>query len=271
VTSGYFETLRIPIVRGRAFSHADREGAEPVVIVNQAMAKRFWPDRDPIGRRIRMERNGPWVSIVGVAGDIRHRALDRTPDVEMFLPFTQNPNRVMTVALRTSGDPGALASAVRAEVQALDRNLPVSLVGPLEDLVRDSVAAPRFYTALLSVFAAMALVLAAVGIYGVTAYAVVQRVPEIGLRIALGAQRGDVVRLILGQGLLLVGSGLAVGTAASLLLTRTMSTLLFEVSATDPASYAVTAALLIVTALMASYVPARRALGVDPTIALRAE
>ena len=273
VTPGYFQALGIPIVRGRGLTDADREGAPQAVLVNQAFVRQHFPHEDPLGRRIRPggDDEMPWSTIVGVVGDVRHRGLDQAPEVELYLSHAQFSARSMTLFVRTAGDPLRLAPELAAEVRALDGNLPVAGVTTMEAMVADSVAVPRFTTVLLAAFSAVALLLAAIGIYGVGAYSVAQRVQEIGVRMALGAGRREVLRLVVGQGMAPTLLGLGIGLAAAFWLTRAMSALLFGVSPTDPATFAAVAAALAAVALAANYLPARRATGISPVEALRGE
>jgi predicted permease len=272
VTPGYFEAMRMRIVAGRGISEDDRADAPPVVVINETMARRYWPNEDPIGKRISGEgQDGPWVTVVGVVRDVRHNGLDQAPLVEMYLPFEQQPGRGMTLVVRTARDPLALASAVREEVRAIDPDLPLGATASLEQLVGRSVALPRLYLTFFGFFAFVALLLAAIGIYGVTAHAVAQRTQEIGIRMALGAQRTDVVGMIVRQSAVLVGAGLAFGLALALLLSRALGSLLFDLSPTDPLTYAIIAAVLAAVAMLASWMPARRATRVDPLVALRTE
>jgi putative ABC transport system permease protein len=269
VSPGYFDTLRLPLARGRTFEESE---PAPVFVVNEAMVRKYWPAEDPLGRRIRLSRNGPWFTLVGVVGDVRQRGARETPQPQMYFPYRQfiEPGAVV-VALRTDGDPLALASSLRSAVREIDADLPVYGVARLDELVSGSVAQPRFVMLLVVVFAALALSLAAVGIYGVMSYTVVQRTGELGVRMALGASPGDLFRLLLGDALRVTAAGLAIGCGAALLLGRTMRGLLFGVSSADPLTFAATTAFLLGVALLASYLPARRATRVDPLLALRTE
>jgi putative ABC transport system permease protein len=272
VTEDYFAAIGMRIVRGRGFTERDRADAPPVVVINETMARRYWPNEDPIGKRIN-ERgpDDPWVSIVGIVADSRHNGIDQAPLVEMYLPFQQRPARVMTLVLRTTGDPLTLVPAVREEVRATDPELPLGVTSSMEQLVSDAVALPRLYLSFFAFFATVALLLASIGIYGVTAHAVSQRTQEIGIRMALGAQSADVVRMMVRQTMMLVGLGLVVGLALAFALSDTLTTLLFELSPTDPSTYALIAALLALVAFVATWLPARRATRVDPIVTLRVE
>ena len=271
VSADYFRALGIRVKRGRAFSASDSNGAPPVVVINEAMARSFFAGEDPVGKRIRTGDRSPWVEVVGVVGDVRHRGLDVDTRPEMFFPHPQAPSRQMTLAVRASGDPLALAGPLRERVRELDRDQPVGNVKTMETWVAESVASRRFSVLLLGVFACVAAGLAALGLYGVVSYSVAQRTHEIGLRVALGARPRDVLRLVIRQGMILTLLGTAVGLLAALALTRVMSGLLFGVGATDAATFVTVPLLLVAVALLACYLPARRATKVDPMVALRHE
>jgi len=267
----YFRALRVPLKSGRALAPSDAADAPPAAVINEAMARAFFPGEDPVGKRLRTGDNNPWVTIVGVVGDVRHRGLDVDTRPEMFFPHAQSPSRQMSLVVRSGGDPLALVGAVRERVRAVDKDQPVGNVKTMEAWVAESVASRRFAVLLLAAFALVAAGLAAVGIYGVVSYGVAQRTHELGLRLALGAQRSDVLRLVIRQGMKMTLVGAAVGLAAALALTRLMAGLLYGVSATDPLVFAGVALLLVAVALLACYVPARRATRVDPMVALRHE
>jgi putative ABC transport system permease protein len=273
VSPSYFRTMGIPLLRGRAFTEQDHENAPLVAIVDERLAKDYFPGEDPVGKRLQFgPLNSPvFVEIVGVVGHVKNYGVEADSRVETYFPYLQSPVPPITLMLRTSGDPLSIASGVRNEVLAVDANLPVFNIRTMASLVNDSVASRRLTAILLTVFAAVALVLAAVGIYGVMSYAVAQRTHEIGIRMALGAPQGSVLRLVVRQGMTLAGIGLAIGLAAAFGVTRWMETMLYNVSATDPGIYAGIAALIALIALAASYVPARRAARVDPLVALRYE
>jgi putative ABC transport system permease protein len=272
VSPGYFRALRIPILKGRAFTEQDREGSPRVAIINESLARRFFPNEDPIGKRIDMNwKSSGWQEIVGVVSDVKHDGLDLPSLPAIYVPFLQASDSGMTLVVRSAGDPLGLVQAVRDEVRQVDRNQPLARVRTMEDVIAESVAPRRFSMSLLSGFAMLALFLAAIGIYGVIAYSVTQRTHEIGIRMALGAGHGDVLRLVVGQGLKPVGMGVALGLIAAWPLTRLLSGLLFQVSATDPWTFAGIPLLLAGVALCACYLPARRAARVDPLTALRFE
>ena len=269
----YFETMRIPVLRGRVFTSDEAREDRKVVVINETLARKHFPGEDPIGRRITIEmknENEP-SEIIGVVGDAQYAKLEGEPRAMVYWAHPTLAFSAMSLVARTDGDPLALSDAVRREVQAIDRDQPVADVRTLRSWVGESVARTRFGTLLLAVFAGVALLLASVGIYGLMSYTVAQRHHEIGIRMALGAQRRDVVRLVVGQGLLLTLFGVALGLAGAFALTRLMGGLLYGVSATDPLTFAGVSLLLGAVSLLASYVPARRATKVDPMTALRYE
>jgi putative ABC transport system permease protein len=244
-----------------------------VVIINETMAKRFFPGEDPIGKRLDLgdAREPDWEEIVGVVGDVKHYGLNRETTAQTYEPHTQRPVSGMTLVARTSGDPASLSAAIRGEVLKIDKEQPVYDIRTLEQYFSTSIAEQRFSAMLLGIFAAVAMALASVGIYGVLSYSVTQRRREIGIRTALGAARRDVLKLVVGHGMLLTLIGMAIGLGAAFALTRVMSTLLFAVSATDPMTFGMIALLLGAVALLACWIPARRATKVDPMVALRHE
>jgi putative ABC transport system permease protein len=269
----YFRTLNIPVLRGRTFTAQEAAENRPVVVISEALARKYFPGEDPVGRRIavEMQENPPMMEIIGVVGDVRYDKLDGELYPMAYETMPQLTYNAMTFVVRADGDPLALASAARREVQQIDADLPLADVRTLQSWIGESVSRTRFGTLLLAVFAAVALLLAAVGIYGVMSYSVAQRQHEIGIRMAMGAQRRDVVRLVVGHGLILTGVGIALGAIGAFALTRLIAGLLYGVSASDPAIYAAVALLLAAVALLACYVPARRATRVDPMEALRYE
>jgi putative ABC transport system permease protein len=271
VTGKYFETVGARLIEGRLLNDADGADAPFVVVVNQTLAKTYWPKESAIGHRIRTNQNTPWRSIVGVVADIKNAALDRPAGTEIFFSFPQQPARLSWVVVKAAGDPMSLVSAVRNEIRSIDRALPISSIGSMEDVLSTARSRPRFLTLLLTLFSSLSLLLAALGIYGVISYAVAQRTNEIGIRMALGAQGGDVVRLIGSAGLKLAIAGTVLGAVGAFALTRFLSGLLFGVSSVDIGTFAAMAAVLVAVTLAACYVPARRASRVDPLIALRYE
>jgi len=279
ISSDYFLTMGIPLLHGRSFTDRDNAQSPTVVIVNQSLARRLWPGEDPIGKRIRLTEGTPWMSIVGVAPDLKNQALSAVARHEIYVPyvqanFAQNQNFTpYTIGLvaRAALDPASLSGAIRGEVRALDKSLPVYDIKPMERIVADSISQPHFTTLLLAGFAGIALILVTVGVYGVISYSVAQRTREIGIRKALGAQTRDVMTLFVGQGLALALIGVTIGSVVAFALTRVMTRLLYEVSATDAATFIAVPLLITTVSLMACYVPVRRAVKIDPMIALRHE
>lgn len=266
----YFSTIGIPLLRGRDFTDADTADAPFVVIINESMARAHWLGENPVGQRLKFGSD-IWRTVIGVVGDVHHENLDGEAKPEMYVPFSQSPNRESRsiVVMRTAVDPGAATSALREAVSSIDTALPIDQVSTMEQLVSASVGQPRFRTVLLGAFALLALVMASIGIYGVLNYLVAQRTREFGIRIAIGATEGDVLRLVLGRAAVLVGVGLAVGILGSASLAKLISGLLYGVDALDPLTFAVVPLLLAAVALLASYIPARRAMRVEPITALR--
>jgi putative ABC transport system permease protein len=274
VSPRYFETLRIAFRQGRVFSASDNDGAPLVAVVNETMVRRFWPNGNPVGKHLllgRMTKSTQVVTVVGVAADVNNLSLSAAPNAEVYLPFPQRPWASMNLLVRTAGDPRNWAGTARAAVAAVDRDQPVTDVNTMEDVLASSTAQQRFSVYLLGVFSMTALVLAAVGLYGTITYSVAERTQEMGIRIAMGAETGDILRMVVGQGLSIAVAGLAIGTVTALAATRLIAGLLFEVSSTDPFSFVASALLFIAIAALASYLPARRATRVAPTDALRHE
>jgi len=269
ITPDYFEATRTPLRRGRAFTAADTAQSLPVVIVNETTARRYWPGADPIGKHLANSRDKVQREVVGVAADVKFRSLDAPNIEEMYLPLAQSPWPSMTVLVRSDADPRPLVAAVRQELARLDPDIAVSGVQSLDEIVSGSVAQPQLVERVVAVFAALALVLASIGIYGVMSYSVAERTRELAVRMALGAGPREILRLVLGEGLGLTAAGLVLGLAVSLAATRLMSSLLFGVSATDPVTFGGAVAVLAATALLASFLPARRGMRLSPVRALR--
>jgi len=275
VSPGYFATVGIPLVRGRAFSDADRPGGPRALVVSEETVRRYFPGEDPIGKHIAFgwRRDGDRLSgaIVGVVGDVRQHGLSAAVTPHVYAAWDQWPLDEITVVMRSRGDPAVALRDARAAVTSLDRDLPVYDAFTLESMVDRALGQPRFYVLLLTIFAALAVVLAVVGIYGVIAYTVQQRTREIGIRIALGASRERVVGMVVRRGLMLALAGIMLGSAAAYAVSRVLQSLLYGVGARDPITFIAVAALLGVVAVLASWVPARRAARVDPLAAMRAE
>jgi putative ABC transport system permease protein len=277
VTPGYLRAMGIPLLRGRGFNRQDGQGAPRVGLVNETMARRFWPGADPVGQRILLGQTtvgrNDWITIIGIVGDVRHLALGTPPQEELlvgaryyeYLPAT------MSVIVRANGDPVALLPAIKQRIAAIDKDLPIYRVMPLHDLLVKSTAQQRFATLLLAILASIAFLLALVGIYSVISFSVSQRTRELGIRVAFGARERDVLWMVTRQGTLLAVIGVGLGLAAALALTKTLASLLFGVSATDPLIFSTLSLTLIAVAMIASYLPARRAVGTDPMVALRNE
>jgi putative ABC transport system permease protein len=290
VSNDYFRTMQIPLRKGRFFSNADARVALPLirwfeqqpfpehfndpqpvpaVIINETMARIYFPNEDPLGKRLRVVLS-PWMTVIGVIGDVHHNGLNVAPNPEIYLAESQEPQSSLAVMARTSGDPLQLAGAAREQVKAIDKDLPVT-VTTMDQIFSDSVAGQRFNTSLLGIFAAVALLLAMIGVFGVINYSVAQRTHEIGIRIALGAQRGDVFKLVVGQGLVLALVGIALGAVGAFALTRLIAGLLYGVSPTDGPTFVMVSLIVSAVAFLACYLPARRATKVDPLVALRYE
>jgi putative ABC transport system permease protein len=274
ISAAYITAMGIPLLRGRDFSDSDNETAPQVALINSTMARRFWANGDPIGKRFlwgHPDKDEKWVTIVGVVADTKLYGLDNPARLEVYSPYRQRPSSNMNLVVRSAVDPTSVTASIRAAVAAIDKDQPIFAVHTMQQLVDDSISTRRLTLVLLGIFSALALILAAIGIYGVMAYSVALRTQEIGIRMALGAQRQDVLRLVLGQGARIAFFGVAIGLAAAAALARLLSSLLFSVSARDPLTFAAVAVLLVAVALLACYIPARRALRVDPIIALRYE
>jgi putative ABC transport system permease protein len=272
VTAGYFSTMSIPLIQGRLFTAHDREGSPQVTIISQALARQQFAGMNPIGQRLFVQwgRETPY-EIVGVVGDVKHDGLDQESRPTVYFPNAQEPQSIATLVIRTGENPMKLAPVIEQVIHGYDKDQAVSDIQPLDVFLTKSVARPRFQSVLLSSFAGLALLLAAIGIFGVMSYSVAQRTHEIGIRVALGAQRDQVLRLVVGQGLFLALIGTAAGLVGAFALTRYLRTLLFNVSPTDWVTFTVVPVILCVVALAASYFPARRAMQVDPMQALRYE
>jgi putative ABC transport system permease protein len=267
----YFETIGIPFIKGRLFSSQDQINTPAVFIINQTMAQRFWPGQDPLGKQIKFVSDGSTGTVIGVVGDAKHYWLEEESKPQMYAAYSQQPGIFATVVIRTSVEPLSLAEPVRQAIWKVDSDQPMWKIRTVEFLVNRSVADRKFLMALMGIFAFLALALTIIGLYGVISYLVNQRTQEIGIRLALGAQMGDILRMVLKQGMILVLTGVAIGLAASWLLTGLMSRLLYQVKPTDPLTFAVIALLLIGVAMLACYLPARRAAKVEPLKALRYE
>ena len=274
ITPGFLETMRIPLLRGRDISPSDSAAAPQVLLIGETTARRMWPGEDPIGKHVKLGGvDQPWWTVVGVVGDVHHVGLDAAPEMQMYVPHKQwpFPDSLMTFVILTAGPPDAISSAAQQAIHSLDPTQPISHIAPLEKYVGLSVQGRRFALILIGGFAALALALSVVGIYGVMAYGVAQRTREIGIRVALGAQREELLTLLLRQGMLFVASGVVAGVLTSIAVTRFLASLLFDVRPTDPVTFCTVALLLTLVALVACYIPARRAMSVDPIVALRYE
>jgi putative ABC transport system permease protein len=277
VSPDYFQALGVPLLAGRSFGQQDGLGAPLVAIINESVARQLWADKSSVGQTL--DWNGRQHEVVGVVGDIRGAdgrgccggGLDREPSAAVYLSAIQFPQRTMTLLVRTAGEPSAIVPAIARAVQDIDPAQPVYQVRHLQDWLDESAAQPRFTTTLSGVFALLALLLAAVGVYGVLAYSVAQRTQEIGVRIAIGAERAQIMRLVLGGGMAWTLTGITIGLLSAFALSRVLGTLLFEVSARDPVTYSVVGVMLTLVAMLACYIPAARATRIDPVIALRAE
>jgi putative ABC transport system permease protein len=272
VSAGYFNAIGIRMLRGRGFAAAE---AEPVIVVNDVLADRFWPGEDAIGKRVKFGQNAeaPWFTIVGIVNDVKQGGPRSEPRLQTFIPYWQMPAEAgfTNVVLKTTGNPAVLANPLRQAVREIDSDLPVASVSPMTERVADSIAEPRFLAIIVGVFGTLAALLAALGVYGVITFAVRQRTAEIGVRLALGAGRADILRMVVVDGLRLAGLGLVAGGAAAFYLTPLLGQVLFGVSPADPVTFLTTAAALLAATVLATLVPARRATRIDPALALRAE
>jgi putative ABC transport system permease protein len=275
VTTGYFNAMGIPLLKGRTFNETDTDKTAPVVIVSENFAEMFWPGEDPIGKRLQPGfRSKPMCTVAGIVGNVKQRGFAKKAPLSIYMPYSQAPAFLLSAAafvVRADTDLQHLANVFRRELQDIDKELPLFDIRTMDQLVSKSVSEPRFNMILLAVFAGLALALASIGIYGVMAYSVAERTREIGIRMAMGAQAQDVLKLVLKQGAAVTLMGIGLGLVAALAVTRVISSFLFGVSATDPITFAGIALLLGVVALVACYIPARRATKIDPMIALRYE
>jgi putative ABC transport system permease protein len=276
VSSNYFRAMSIPVVQGRAFTQQDNEGAPLALMINQELAQRVFPGEDPVGKRVNFgrvdeNRQPVWFEIVGVAANVRSLELREEPTSEVYFSLLQNPFAGMSLVIRSNVEPGGLSGSLRQIVAEVDKSVPVSNVQTMDHLVSESITQPRFNLFLLALFSTVAMLLSAAGIYGVTAYAVTQRTHELGIRLALGAQVGDVLKMILGQGMAVIGVGLVLGLLSAFALMRLLRSLLFGVGENDPITFVAITLMLLLVALLACYIPARRATKVDPLEALRYE
>jgi putative ABC transport system permease protein len=282
VSGRYFDVMKIPLLQGRYFTPEDRAGSQPVTIVSQAVARRYWPDGSALGKHIRWGGPVPWQTIVGVVGDVNDKPLGQPVDGHAYMPYAQmydtaletpimSDFRNLNFAVRTKSDPAALAATLIQKARSLDSDLAITDLRTMTEAISESVSGPRFNSLLLGIFAGIALLLASIGIYGVLAYVVTQQTHEIGIRLALGAKPLHVFTLVVGRGARLAAIGAAIGVAGSFALTRLMKDLLYGVSPKDPVTFVAVVALLVLVALAACYIPARRAMRVDPMTALRHE
>jgi putative ABC transport system permease protein len=272
ISPSYFATMGMPMLAGRTFTAADDERAPLVTVISEGLARRAWPTESAIGKRILIGRFQGFAEVVGVVGDVKNAGLTQPPEPQAYTPYSQRPWPTMGLVVRAAaGDSLALVPSIRAAVLSVDRDQPITEVRTLESSLSDSLATARFTTILLLVFATMALVMAAAGLYGVIAYTVEQRTREVGIRVALGADARSVLTMVVAQGLRLVAAGMGIGLALAMVGARVMRSLVFDIAPADPVSYAGAIVLFAVTALAATLVPARRALRVDPIVALRAD
>jgi putative ABC transport system permease protein len=274
VGDGYFETTGMRVVRGRVFDGRDTETAPLVVVINETLAKQIWPGEDPVGKRLKQgwfDTKTEWREVIGVVGDVKFNGLTTETPMQIYLPLAQQPIRSVAVLARTSAEPTSVVAAIESLVRGMDKDLPVYSIRTMDQVLETSIAQQRMSMVVFVVFAAVALVLASIGLYGVVAHSVTERRHEIGVRMALGAERRHVLALVVRQGLSMALAGTAIGVAGALVLSRTVQDLLFGVKATDPLTFTVVVSVLLCVATVACYVPAWRATRVDPTQALRAE
>jgi predicted permease len=271
VSADYFKTMRIPILKGRTFTRDEDAEGKPVVLIDENLARRFWPNEEAVGKRLKYD-SPAWHEVIGVVKEVKRYGSEAKPLIKIYTPMGRAAVQNPTLSVRsTTSDPQNLVAAITREIHVLDKDLPVTEITTLEDILAREVSPKRFNTGLLSIFAALALLLAAIGVYGVTSYTVAQRTHEVGIRMAIGAQRRDVLRLFMGEGLKLVLAGIAIGLGGAFALTRLLASLLFGVSPTDATTFVIVAVALLAVALLACYIPARRATKVDPLVALRYE
>jgi putative ABC transport system permease protein len=269
--ANYFQTMGIQLLKGRVFTAQDQLNTPSVVVINQTMARRFWPNEDVVGKQVNVDVPKLTATVVGIVADVKHNSLDESEQPQLYLSFAQNPHIFASLVVRTNGEALSFSNAVRGAIWAVDSDQPVWKVRTMEWLLERSIGGQRLIMQLLAALSLLAMMLAAVGIYGVLSYSVSQQTRDIGVRLALGAQTGDILRLVLKHGLALALAGVAVGLAGSLAITRLMHGLLYGITATDPLTFVVIALLLLAVALLACWIPARRATKVDPMIALRCE
>jgi putative ABC transport system permease protein len=275
ISPDYFRAMGIRLQKGRIFDSQDQAKSKPVCMIDESFAQKHWPGEDPLGKRVRFggpdaDNDNPWMEVVGVVNHVKHYGVDQDSRVEMYLPYTQNPIPSFTLVVKTAGDPSHLAASVRQAVARVDADVPLYQVRTLESITSDRVAERRLAAALITIFGVLALAMAAVGIYGVMSFAVAQRWRELGIRMALGAQRRDILRMVIGSGMVLALVGLGIGLAAAYFgMAPLLSSVLFQVTATDPPTYTLSPLILLIVALLACWLPARRATRVDPIVALR--
>jgi putative ABC transport system permease protein len=274
VSPEYFAAVGTSLLRGRRFLETDTADSMPVAIVNRAMAEKFWPGHDAVGKAVGIPISPFNMTIVGIVADVKHLTLREAPGPEVYVPYTQKPwpsMQTMHFAVRVKGEPAASMAAIRAAIATVDPHLPLANVATLSAIVDDAVAQPRFSMYLLGAFGGLALVLACVGLYGAVSYSVIDRTQEIGIRLALGAQRGEIVRMVLRQGMRWTALGIIIGLIAAFVTLRTMASFLYGIEPTDASTFGAVATALFLIALLACYVPARRATRVDPLIAMRSQ